>query len=126
MGLPCLNVVWRTWHLVKLIKLTFRANYQLWKWKHTCNCFGENQVKVNPLQTNSYDTSQVSSWNKMFALSTNNMHQPHGKKKNKTHPTKKENYTTEKYQVRIDYKSPCRSQITYSKKLELLIRKEAK
>lgn len=49
-----------------------------------------------------------------------------GKKKNKTHPTKKENYTTEKYQVRIDYKSPCRSQITYSKKLELLIRKEAK
>lgn len=55
MGLSYLNIVWR-------------ANYQLWKWKHTCYCFGENQVKMNPLQTNSYDTSQVSSWNKIFAL----------------------------------------------------------
>lgn len=58
-----------------------------WKWKYACCHFGSNKTReLSPLPKNAYDASQVSIRNKIFALSTNIMHQPWEKKN--------QNYTT--------------------------------
>lgn len=111
-------------HSLKNLKLglTHKTYLQLWKWKHTCYCFGENQVKENAMQINPYDTSQISSWSKIFALSNNNMRQP--QKKNPKIIMSQKNIRLEL--IRNHHIKFLKNPIIYSKKLELLIRKEAK